>query len=199
MPLLSDKNIAANNTPFIPWADLASLPELNPPSVMPQGNVGTSLTTFMTLIRECKLPVRVIKKLHLEFPKSRSSRRYGAVMFRYEGHNTTSGGGGDGDGDAPMKTSKDYFDSDCGGGGGGGGGDGGGDGGGGNVPQKTNKDHFGSGGGSSGGGHSDEKMKRGCTGDSGGNKGMKTGDNRDLSEEEEEEEEDEILPVCRHS
>ena len=68
----------------IPWEDLMSLPELTPPSVMPQGNVGTPLSTFMTLIRTCKLPAHVIKKLQLEFPKSRSNKRYGAVKFDYE-------------------------------------------------------------------------------------------------------------------
>ena len=67
----------------IPWTELTSLPELNPPTVMPQGNVGTPLSTFMALIRACKLPSHVIRKLRLEFPKSRSSKRYGAVSFEY--------------------------------------------------------------------------------------------------------------------
>jgi hypothetical protein len=52
---------------------------------MPQGNVGTPLSTFMMLIRTCKLPGHVIRKLQLEFPKSRSSKRYGAVRFNYGG------------------------------------------------------------------------------------------------------------------
>ena len=60
-----------------------SLPELNPPSAMPQGNVGTPLSVFMDLIRSCKLPAYVIKKLGLEFPKSRSKKRYGAVGLDY--------------------------------------------------------------------------------------------------------------------
>lgn len=63
--------------------DLRSLPELHPPGLMPQGNVGTPLATFMSLIRSCKLPSHVIKKLRLEFPKSRSKRRYGAVPLDY--------------------------------------------------------------------------------------------------------------------
>ena len=63
--------------------DLTSLPELRPPSLMPRGNVGTPLATFMALIRSCKLPSHVIRKLRLEFPKSRSSRRYGAVPLDY--------------------------------------------------------------------------------------------------------------------
>ena len=37
----------------------------------------------MSLIRACKLPSHVIRKLRLEFPKSRSSKRYGAVSFKY--------------------------------------------------------------------------------------------------------------------
>ena len=60
-------------------AELGLLPELNPPAVMPQGNVGTPLATFMALIKACKLPAHVIKKLQLQFPKARSRRRYGAV------------------------------------------------------------------------------------------------------------------------
>ena len=51
---------------------------------MPKGNVGTSLSTFMALIQACKLPAHLIKKLQLEFPKSRSSKKYGAVAFEYE-------------------------------------------------------------------------------------------------------------------
>ena len=64
--------------------DLPSLPELNPPNVMPQGNVGTPLTTFMDLIRTCKFPSHLIKKLQLKFPNSRSGKKYGAVPFEYE-------------------------------------------------------------------------------------------------------------------
>lgn len=79
---------------YIPWEDLAVLPELTPPSVMPQGNVGTPLSTFMTLIRTCKLPAHVIKKLQLEFPRSRSSKRYGAVKFDYKTGDYATGVGG---------------------------------------------------------------------------------------------------------
>lgn len=82
-----------SNTSSIPWDDLISLPELNPPNVMPQGNVGTSLSTFMMLIRTCKLPGHVIKKLQLEFPNSRSCKRYGAVRFDYGGDVTSLGEG----------------------------------------------------------------------------------------------------------
>lgn len=64
--------------------DLKWLPELNPPAFMPQGNVGTPLSVFLELIRTCRLPPRVIKKLQLNFPKTGSSRRYGNVPFKYQ-------------------------------------------------------------------------------------------------------------------
>ena len=68
----------------VKMADIASLPELNPPHVMPQGNVGTPLSTFMDLIQACKFPSQLIKKLQLKFPNSRSGKKYGAVPFEYE-------------------------------------------------------------------------------------------------------------------
>lgn len=67
----------------VPWDELRALPELNPPNVMPRGNVGTPLATFMQLIRSCKLPSQLIRKLQLEFPKSRTKKRYGAVALDY--------------------------------------------------------------------------------------------------------------------
>ncbi|NXM78268.1 GPTC3 protein, partial [Serilophus lunatus] len=65
-------------------AELKRLPEFNPPSFMPFGNVGTPLRVFLELIRACRLPPRVIKKLQLDFPKTGSSRRYGNVPFEYQ-------------------------------------------------------------------------------------------------------------------
>ena len=65
--------------------DLEKLPELHPPSVMPHGNVGTPTRTFLALIRDCKLPPGVIKKLKLNFPATRSSRMYGCVPYDYGG------------------------------------------------------------------------------------------------------------------
>jgi hypothetical protein len=75
----------ANNSSSagVPWDELRALPELNPPNVMPRGNVGTPLSTFMQLIRSCKLPSQLIGKLQLEFPKSRTKKRYGAVALDY--------------------------------------------------------------------------------------------------------------------
>lgn len=65
-------------------ADLRQLPELNPPVLMPNGNVGTPLRVFLELIRACRLPPRIITQLQLQFPKTGSSRRYGNVPFKYE-------------------------------------------------------------------------------------------------------------------
>ncbi|CAL1611504.1 unnamed protein product [Knipowitschia caucasica] len=66
--------------------DLRTLSELNPPALMPNGNVGTPVTVFLQLIQSCRLPPRLIKKLGLVFPKTSSNRRYGNVPFLY--HNT---------------------------------------------------------------------------------------------------------------
>ncbi|XP_043940106.1 G patch domain-containing protein 3 isoform X2 [Protopterus annectens] len=63
--------------------DLKRLPELNPPLLMPNGNVGTPSNVFLELIQSCRLPPRFIKKLGLKFPKTGSSRRYGNVPFKY--------------------------------------------------------------------------------------------------------------------
>ncbi|XP_036888586.1 G patch domain-containing protein 3 isoform X2 [Sturnira hondurensis] len=68
--------------------DLKQLPELNPPVLMPNGNVGTPLHVFLELIRTCRLPPRIITQLQLQFPKTGSSRRYGNVPFKYEDSET---------------------------------------------------------------------------------------------------------------
>lgn len=64
-------------------ADLKSLPELNPPSLMQNGNVGTPIKVFLQLIQSCRLPPRLIRKLGLTFPKTSCNRRYGNVPFEY--------------------------------------------------------------------------------------------------------------------
>ncbi|KFP06818.1 G patch domain-containing protein 3, partial [Calypte anna] len=71
-------------------ADFKGLPEFNPPSFMPYGNVGTPLKTFLELIRACRLPPWIIKKLQLDFPKTGSSRRYGNVPFEYQDTETVT-------------------------------------------------------------------------------------------------------------
>ncbi|NXH53324.1 GPTC3 protein, partial [Rhabdornis inornatus] len=72
-------------------AELRRLPEFNPPSFMPFGNVGTPLSVFLELIRACRLPPRVIQKLQLDFPRTGSSRRYGNVPFQYQNTETVAG------------------------------------------------------------------------------------------------------------
>ncbi|NP_001074099.1 G patch domain-containing protein 3 [Danio rerio] len=67
-------------------SDLRDLPELNPPALMPSGNVGTPVSVFLQLIQSCRLPPRLIRKLGLTFPKTGSNRRYGNVPYQY--HNT---------------------------------------------------------------------------------------------------------------
>ncbi|XP_051999671.1 G patch domain-containing protein 3 [Xyrauchen texanus] len=64
-------------------SDLKGLSELNPPSLMPAGNVGTPVTVFLELIQSCRLPPRLIRKLGLTFPKTGSHRRYGNVPYQY--------------------------------------------------------------------------------------------------------------------
>lgn len=69
-------------------ADLKGLSELNPPSLMQNGNVGTPVKVFLQLIQSCRLPPRLIRKLGLTFPKTSSNRRYGNVPFQY--HDTST-------------------------------------------------------------------------------------------------------------
>ncbi|XP_014666083.1 PREDICTED: G patch domain-containing protein 3-like isoform X2 [Priapulus caudatus] len=65
--------------------NIRQLAELHPPPVMPQGNVGTPVTYFLEQIRLCRMPGHLIKQLGLQFPKSRSNRRYGNVPCDYGG------------------------------------------------------------------------------------------------------------------
>ena len=58
-------------------AELAGLPELRPPALMPAGNVGTPTHHFLTAIKQCRLPSKLIGKLGLEFP--RAERKFGRV------------------------------------------------------------------------------------------------------------------------
>ncbi|XP_068015160.1 G patch domain-containing protein 3 isoform X2 [Melanerpes formicivorus] len=79
----SEEQTAAGES--VTEAELKRLPELNPPSFMPYGNVGTPLRVFLELIRACRLPPGIIRKLQLQFPRTGSSRRYGNVPFEYQG------------------------------------------------------------------------------------------------------------------
>ncbi|KAM7310164.1 G patch domain-containing protein 3 [Ixodes scapularis] len=64
-------------------SDLKDMIELRPPPTMPRGNVGTPTKHFLGLIQSCRLPPRLIKKLGLEFPRSRARGLYGSVPFDY--------------------------------------------------------------------------------------------------------------------
>ncbi|MBN3315033.1 GPTC3 protein, partial [Atractosteus spatula] len=70
--------------------DLRTLPEMNPPALMPRGNVGTPVTVFLQLIQACRLPPRLIRKLGLSFPRTASGRRYGNVPFEYRDTQTVA-------------------------------------------------------------------------------------------------------------
>jgi hypothetical protein len=59
--------------------------ELKPPPLMPQGNIGTPTKHFLALIQSCRLPTKLIGKLGLNFPKTKT-RRYGSVPFNYRSH-----------------------------------------------------------------------------------------------------------------
>ncbi|XP_053562965.1 G patch domain-containing protein 3 [Bombina bombina] len=63
--------------------ELQRMSELNPPALMPQGNVGTPTGVFLQLIRTCRLPPRLISRLGLRFPGA--GRHYGKVPFSYAG------------------------------------------------------------------------------------------------------------------
>ncbi|XP_052247176.1 G patch domain-containing protein 3-like [Dreissena polymorpha] len=63
--------------------DLKVLPEMNPPDIMPNGNVGTPTLVFLDFIKQCRLPPKVISKLGLTFPKTRTNKQYGSVPFDY--------------------------------------------------------------------------------------------------------------------
>ncbi|XP_055335146.1 LOW QUALITY PROTEIN: G patch domain-containing protein 3-like [Paramacrobiotus metropolitanus] len=64
-------------------SDVQSLIEMNPPALMPQGNVGTPTKFFLALIQKCQMPSSLIKSLGLRFPKGRRNRKYGQVPMNY--------------------------------------------------------------------------------------------------------------------
>ncbi|KAM7536059.1 hypothetical protein Aperf_G00000094090 [Anoplocephala perfoliata] len=66
---------------------LKKLCEFNPPSWMPQGNVGTQTSHFFFLIKSCQLSPALIKSLQLDFPSLRNNRKYGTVPYKYDGDN----------------------------------------------------------------------------------------------------------------
>lgn len=79
----NDSTVNEKPHPQIDVDDLLALPELNPPNLMPQGNVGTPVAVFMELIKTCRLPSHVIRKLKLNFPVKKRKKCYGAVPMDY--------------------------------------------------------------------------------------------------------------------
>lgn len=60
------------------------MPELQPPELMPNGNVGTPTLVFLDFIQKCLLPKTLIKKLQLRFPSTSATRIYSNVNFEYD-------------------------------------------------------------------------------------------------------------------
>ncbi|CAI2354481.1 unnamed protein product [Caenorhabditis sp. 36 PRJEB53466] len=63
-------------------ADLKEMIELKPPTVMPNGNIGTPSEYFLEQIRLCRLPASVITKLGIQTQKR--PKKFGEVPFEYE-------------------------------------------------------------------------------------------------------------------
>ncbi|KAK6190941.1 hypothetical protein SNE40_002701 [Patella caerulea] len=76
------KRIPEERTDFTE-SDLMKLPELNPPQMMPNGNIGTPTKIFLNFIRECRLPPKIIQKLGLQFPRTKPRKMFGSVPFDY--------------------------------------------------------------------------------------------------------------------
>ncbi|XP_053310457.1 G patch domain-containing protein 3 [Spea bombifrons] len=87
--LLEGRHLGSEEEKPVTAAELRKLSELNPPTLMPQGNVGTPTEFFLQMIRACRLPPRLITKLGLRFPGK--GRRYGKVPFLYRGTETAKG------------------------------------------------------------------------------------------------------------
>ena len=87
---LEQKQIPENRD-VVSAEDLEKLPELHPPSVMPNGNVGTPTKYFLDMINQCRLPSSIINKLGLTFPKLRSQKKYGNVHFEYRDRKLSDG------------------------------------------------------------------------------------------------------------
>ncbi|XP_074642547.1 G patch domain-containing protein 3-like [Tubulanus polymorphus] len=81
---IEEKQIPTDREEFTK-SDLKTMRELHPPPLMKNGNVGTPTMVFMDLIKQCKLPSKIIKSLGLKFPRLRLNKRYGKVPFDYGG------------------------------------------------------------------------------------------------------------------
>ena len=52
---------------------------------MPNGNVGTPTKVFLKFIKSCRLPPKVISKLGLAFPRTRTNKIYSKMAYDYGG------------------------------------------------------------------------------------------------------------------
>ncbi|CAL1532300.1 unnamed protein product [Lymnaea stagnalis] len=77
-----------NNQDEVDEKQILAMPELNPPPLMPNGNVGTPTLVFLDLIQKCLLPNNLISKLKLKFPMMSAKRLYGNVNFEYDSENS---------------------------------------------------------------------------------------------------------------
>ncbi|CAD6198028.1 unnamed protein product [Caenorhabditis auriculariae] len=80
--VLVRKDDEAGSSSSMKESDIHSMIELKPPSVMPNGNVGTPSEYFLEQIRLCKLPSSLIPKLGLQI--KRRKRKFESVPFKYE-------------------------------------------------------------------------------------------------------------------
>uniref|UniRef100_A0A5S6QM91 G-patch domain-containing protein n=1 Tax=Trichuris muris TaxID=70415 RepID=A0A5S6QM91_TRIMR len=64
--------------------ELLKLRELNPPRLMPWGNVGTPTAYFFAEIQKCNMPSSVVNKLRLKFRRSGKKRMYSEVEYHYD-------------------------------------------------------------------------------------------------------------------
>eukprot|EP00037_Helgoeca_nana_P021357 m.215383 g.215383 ORF g.215383 m.215383 type:complete len:555 (-) comp25615_c0_seq2:1598-3262(-) len=83
----SPHTVAITLAPSALRATLEQFPELQPPAVLPQGNVGTCDSDLHLAIRECRLPASLIRTLRLNRPFiSRLSKpHYRHMPFVYPG------------------------------------------------------------------------------------------------------------------
>ncbi|XP_068244735.1 G patch domain-containing protein 3-like [Palaemon carinicauda] len=81
-----DKEYLTRRESALQWSsvnDIKKMIEFQPPSIMPQGNVGTPTLHFKELIRACQLPGNIIGKLGLKFPHKKGKKKFGQVPFDY--------------------------------------------------------------------------------------------------------------------
>eukprot|EP00035_Acanthoeca_spectabilis_P015303 m.304766 g.304766 ORF g.304766 m.304766 type:complete len:517 (+) comp16339_c0_seq20:7851-9401(+) len=83
----SKQTILITRAPSGAHETLRHYPELQPPAVLPHGNVGTPDADLFEAIRTCRLPTSLIRSLGLNrpFASSRAVPHYHHVPFNYDG------------------------------------------------------------------------------------------------------------------